>query len=143
MSLLDYLKDRSMRYKVNNLFNYMRALEEAVNGNIELDMDDDKTVDADVGDQFTYEVKLTDGDGKLHEWFHGTGDIDLSGDNDGSFSIVNEEDDLKFDRGIGEVVIEVDTATDGHTATITVSHDDVLGYSIADATADITLDLND
>jgi len=142
MTYLDYLKDRSMRYKINNLFDYLKAVELAMNGDIELNMDDDKTIDAEAGDQVVYEVELEDGDGTLHKWFDGIADIALSGDNDGSFSIVNEDDEIDFDRGKGEVIIEVDTAEDGHNATITVSSDDILGYDIADETSDITLDLS-
>jgi len=152
MSYLDYLKDRTSRYKINKLFEYMRELEEGCNGNIELSVEPE-TLDTEVdeaNDDFEREVtiSLEDGEGNLHQWFNGEVDVDIADDStDGEAQFEDGTTDtqqLKLERG-GEATITIvyDTSSGdfeaGDEITVTVSSDNILGYSIDDATSIDTL----
>ena len=154
MSYLDYLKDRTSRFKINKLFEYMRVLEDALNGNINLACEPETlaTVVTEANgneEDFTREVEITleDEDGNLHQWFNEEIDVDIADDStsgeaqfeDGT----TDTQQLELSRGKGTITIVYDTTGGnfeaGDEITLTASSGNLLGYNIADATSVDTL----
>lgn len=154
MSLLEYLKPRTSRFKVNKLFEYMVNVEEAMNGNIDLACEPE-TLGTAVGDangneeDFTrdVEIKLEDSEGNVHTWFNEEIDVDIADDSTNGEAQFEDgttaTKQLELSRGVGTITVVYDTSggdfAEGDVITLTASSSNILGYNITDATSVDTL----
>lgn len=106
------------------------------------EFEDDSTIEVGISEEGkdpytrTVTVKLVNGEGKVHDWFNDEVTIAIAEDTSGDGEASISSTDLSLSNGIGKAKVTLTgTWADSDTNTLTVSEQDILGYTLSSKTS--------